>query len=562
MAFHLKYVKQSIVAFLFCLILILLTADSSFANDKNPDRPGFVSPASTSILDQRNAEVGPVIKLTEYQKRWIEDKSRFKIGMVTRQGGKSFGSSLEAVLDCYEQKTKWVFLSAGERQSKELMATAAMHARAIGMVVEEIESTFRVDKDTEFKQLEIVFPNGSRIVGLPANPNTARGHSANILLDEFAFHKDSRSIWKALFPTVTRGYKIRIISTPQGKKNKFYELWTAKTIQTFDGKNYTYAGERGGYSKHRITINDAVEMGLELFDEEGNPAEPEDLRLALNDDEAWEQEYLVEFLDELTAWLTYDLIEACEDVKLVSEPVWSEKLIEAAVRDHELYKSEKNPPPFNTREIFKNVIFDHDLYAGFDIARRRDFSVIWLDEEVNGTGITRAAISLKKQPFGVQERVLHALLDLPRMRRCCIDKTGMGEQLAERAEEIFYSKVEGVHFTAGNKESLASVIKKSFQDQKERVPADQVIRQSLHSVKKIETTTGHFRFDADRTEQIGHADHFWAKALAVQARSKPSIDPASASSETQAGDYHSERPGRDNRPGLLGRLSSMTRRRA
>ena len=32
-----------------------------------------------------------------------------------------------------------------------------------------------------------------------ANPDTARGFSANVFLDEFAFHKDSREIWKALF---------------------------------------------------------------------------------------------------------------------------------------------------------------------------------------------------------------------------------------------------------------------------------------------------------------------------------------------------------------------------
>ena len=156
------------------------------------------------------------VELTQYQKNWVNDTSRFKVGVVTRQGGKSFGTSLEAVLDCHERRTKWVFLSAGERQSKELMNTAAMHARAIGQAIEEIEGDFKVDNDATYKQLEIVFPNGSRIIGLPANPDTARGHSAQFLLDEFAFHMDSRGIWKALFPTVTRGYRIRIISTFKG----------------------------------------------------------------------------------------------------------------------------------------------------------------------------------------------------------------------------------------------------------------------------------------------------------------------------------------------------------
>ena len=82
----------------------------------------------------------PAIQLTDYQKNWVQDKSRFKIGVITRQGGKSFGTALEAVLDSLETKTSWVFLSAGERQSKELMSKAAMHSRAAGKVIQEIES--------------------------------------------------------------------------------------------------------------------------------------------------------------------------------------------------------------------------------------------------------------------------------------------------------------------------------------------------------------------------------------------------------------------------------------
>ena len=47
----------------------------------------------------------PAIPLTEYQRNWVMDKSRFKIGVITRQGGKSFGTALEAVLECVEKKT-------------------------------------------------------------------------------------------------------------------------------------------------------------------------------------------------------------------------------------------------------------------------------------------------------------------------------------------------------------------------------------------------------------------------------------------------------------------------
>lgn len=467
--------------------------------------------------------IDPIIKLTEYQKRWIQDHSRLKIGKLTRQGGKSFIASLEAVLDCYERKTTWVFLSAGERQSKELMATAAMHARAINIAIQETDSTFRAEDNTLYKQLEIVFPNGSRIIGLPANPSTARGLSANVLLDEFAFHKDSRAIWKALYPTITRGYKIRIISTPQGKKNRFYELWTAKTLQIWDGQDYEHVGERGGWSKHNVTIEDAVKMGLELFDDEGAPIDPEDLRLGLNDDEAWQQEYMVEFLDETTAWLPYDLIEGVEDARILAEPSWVERLVAEAIGHHSAYKHLESPPVYDSSWLQQEVPFTGNLYVGFDVARRRDLSVIWLDEERESLFWTRTAIALSKQPFGVQRIVLFALMRLPGFRRACIDKTGIGEEMAEKAIEVFGpSRVEGIDFTPANKETLAHAIKRSFEDQKDRIPADNTIRQSLHSVKKTDTETGHFRFDADRTEQIGHADHFWAKALCVQARAKAS----------------------------------------
>jgi len=519
-------------------LLLIIDRLPALATPKPPQTKGVVKTGNqqpaTTLTSQ--STIDPIIKLTEYQKRWVNDKSRFKIGKWSRQAGKSFATSLEAVIDCFEHPgTTWVFLSAGERQSKELMRTAAIHARAINAAITELTDSFKDENNkTEYKQLEILFPNGSRIIGLPANPSTARGHSANILLDEFAFHKDSREIWKALFPTVTRGYKIRIISTPQGKKNKFYELWTAKTLQIFDGHDYEHKGERGGYSKHNCTIDQAVELGLEIYDEDGVLIEPEDLRLALNDDEAWHQEYLVEFVDEATAWLPYDLIETVEDVRLLAEPSWVERLINEAVEHHALYKHLQSPPIFDPHWLQEEVPFIGDLHVGFDVARIRDLSIIWLDEDHSGIYVTRAAIALKKQPFGVQRNVLFAIMRLPRFRRGCIDQTGIGADIAERALEVFGpSRVEGITFTPANKEVLAHAIKQSFEDRKDMIPADQVIRQSLHSVKKTATETGHFRFDADRTEQIGHADHFWAKALAVIARSKANSGPVYVASRSK-----------------------------
>ncbi|MFZ2949551.1 MAG: terminase family protein [Desulfuromonadaceae bacterium] len=506
-------------------ILVWLSSPAIALANQQPDSAGTpthiptgdaVAPSSVTTI------AGPLVPLTLYQQRWVQDDSRLKIGMMSRQSGKSFGTALEAVIDCFKRKTTWVFLSAGERQSKELMAKAAMHAKAMNLAILEISDTFKDENDvrTEYKQLEIIFPNGSRIIGLPANPATARGHSANILLDEFGLHKDSRAIWTALYPSITRGYKIRVISTPLGKKNKFYEIWTGLTLQIWDGLDYKHVGDKGGWSKHKVTIYDAVAMGLELYDDDFNiTTDPEYLRLGLGDDEAWHQEYLCEFIDESSAWLTYDLIETVEDVRLDASPVWLVDLISEAVKYHEQWKAVEHPPvTFEAGHILDRAMIAGDLYAGFDVARHRDMSLIWLDEIVGEVARCRGVANLTKQPFGVQKLVLFTLLKHPKMRRCCIDQTGLGAQMAEEAVTLFGSRAEGVTFSNASKEALAVGIKRSFENGKDAIPTDTTIRLSLHTVKKIATPAGNFRFDADRDENIGHADHFWAKALAVEAR--------------------------------------------
>jgi phage FluMu gp28-like protein len=394
--------------------------------------------------------------LLPYQKRWVQDKSRFKIWLAARQIGKSFASTLEAVDDSLERKTLWIHLSSGQRQSLELAEKVKLHLDAYRIAAEALEDYF-FEGEERYTQLEYRLPNGSRHLFLPANPATARGYSGNLNLDEFAFHRDSKAIWTAVFPIVTRNpeFKVRITSTPNGKANQFFELW-----------------ERGeGWSRHRTTIYDAVREGLQI--------DPEELERAIADPIAWQQEYLLEFVDEGSAFIPYDLILAAEADTLSDE-------------------------------------WDPDqAYLGMDIARRRDLTVIWVDEVVGDVAWARKVIELHNTPFHAQLEALSALL--PRVRRACIDATGMGEMLAEEARRKFGWKVEPVHFNLATKADLAQSLRLGFEDRKERIPAGNPrIRLSLHSVKRFVTSAGNVRYDAER--EADHADFFWAKALARHAR--------------------------------------------
>lgn len=475
----------------------------------------------------------PAIQLTQYQQAAARWKARFDLRRWSRQTGKTFEDSREIVDDCHERRTDWVILSRGERQSKKNIEQCAVHCQAYGAAATVIEDTWR-GEDAEYKSLEINLPNGSRILGLPANPDTARGFSANVALDEFALHKDSRKIFAALFPVITRGFRLKVTSTPFGKQNKFYDLDIAWSKKMDEGDPH--------YHTSKIDIYDAIAGGLELKDEDGNLSTPEQLKEALGDDDAWDQEYMVLYLDEATAFLTYELITKCEDPELEPEPVWVGTLLARAAEMHAIYLETKVSPP--TFEAMDHAWIDGDaFYIGFDVARRRHGSVIWINRERQGVQETVAVIRMKNLPFFIQKVVFFSLVGHPQTRRACIDDTGLGMQLGEEAVEAFGSKVEPITFNAGNKEVLATGLKQKMEDGTPRIPAEPYIRNSFHSIKRLPTLSGHFRFDADASDKAGHADEFWAEALALHAASTIGPPAGAATGDPYVRDWGAERNG-------------------
>jgi hypothetical protein len=74
--------------------------------------------------------------------------------------------------------------------------------------------------------ISLLFPNGSRIVGLPSTEGTVRGFSAVslLLIDEAARVEDAA--YKALRPSLAVGDgDLWLMSTPYGKRGFFYETW-------------------------------------------------------------------------------------------------------------------------------------------------------------------------------------------------------------------------------------------------------------------------------------------------------------------------------------------------
>jgi phage FluMu gp28-like protein len=394
----------------------------------------------------------------------------------SRQSGKSFAAALRAVLKCLERRTQYVVLSKGERQSRVFMEKVHDFCAAL----KELKALpeFEEIPEPETKALEVVFPhNRSRILGLPANPDTARGYSANVILDEFAFHGDAQKIYAAIYPSITRGFSIEVISTPNGQQGKFFDL--AKQAGLVTGFNREPANR---WSPHRVDLYQAVKEGL--------PADLDLLRAGCDDEETWQQEYECAFLSDAQNYVSMELILSC-----VSEQA-------------------SDATPFEE-------LRGKELYLGGDIGRRRDLTIFWLFEKLGDVLWSRVLRVLAKQTFEAQEKALDDLMALG-VRRACLDASGLGMMLAERAVKKHGARVEGVTFTQQVKEDMAPRVKHRFEERLVRIPDNRDVRSDLNAVKRFVTPAGNIRFDADRTDK-GHADRFWALALADMAASGPAL---------------------------------------
>jgi len=406
-----------------------------------------------------------------YQRRLVEDPARFTWSNFSRQSGKSFAATLRRILRGMARQRNQILLSAGAQPSRELMLKVKQHIEVMQIAASAVmEGEDDIFEGVRYKQLEIAIPGLGpgggplRIIGLPANPRTARGYTGDLLLDEFAMHQHDADIWAAAFPTVTReGGELDVCSTPMGRQNMFYRL-----------------KQNDLFHHTTVTIHDAVADGC--------PLNVDELRRGITDEEKWRQEYLCEFVDEATAFLTHEQICECEKGDLTRELDLDE-----------------------LREL------KGDAVVGIDIGRKHDLTVIWAFAVREHVMESLGMLELAKMPFREQFDWASNVICQRCVRRCAVDASGLGMQLAEELVTRFGDHtVEACTLSGPFKEQIASRMRNRFIDRLIHIPVDERIRNDLHSVRKTVTAAGNVRLDAPR-EEGSHADRFWAAALACHA---------------------------------------------
>ena len=427
-----------------------------------------------------------------FQSAWIKDDSRLKLMEKSRQIGISWSTAYgadERVAARGARLDEWVS-SRDDIQARLFIEDCKMWSGIMGLAAQDLGEVV-LDADKKHSAYVLQFASGRRIHSMSSNPDAQAGKRGSRILDEFALHKDQRKMWAIAYPGITWGGSMELVSTHRGSNSFFNQLV----------REARHGGNPKRISLHRVTLQDALDQGFLYKLQQALPesAEQQDMDEAAYfdfikngaaDEESFDQEYQCIPADDDSKFLEYGLITACE---YSGGDNWRRDLT----------------GPFQGR-----------LSAGVDIGRKKDLTVLWVVEQLGDVFYTRHVECMERMRKSDQEKILYPWFEL--CDRICIDSTGLGIGWTDDAQDKFgEQRVEGVNFSAQVKEALAYPLKGAMEDRKVRIPDEPKIRADLRKVQKVTTAAGNIRFVAESTPD-GHADRFWALALALHAGSNPS----------------------------------------
>jgi len=406
---------------------------------------------------------GEPVTLYDYQKEFLLDESTYRIVNKARQLGFSWIIAAEAVFEVLTIPNHTILIvSTGESSAKRVLAYCYKLFRGVKFAVEFSKET----------QEEIGLPNGSRIISLPNNPNTVRGFNAGrVYIDESAHFLKDREIFQAIQPSISRGGRMTLSSTPKGRANIFYEKWT----------------DDDEYSHHEVPYTACPDARYQK--------QVKKMRKTMYEMD-FKQEYCCKFMSDEMAMFPRAILTPCVDETLTNA-----------------YTSDS-----------KNA-----FYMGIDFAKKVDSTVITILERLESKlMVVRHIKELKRMPYETetlqepsQLNEITKLFKQFNIGRIKMDSTGVGVKLEEDLTRKFGSIVEGVRFGVVEKETLITNLRIAFEKKGLRIPDNESLILQLMSLEKHTTPSGLSRF---KHVSGKHDDYVWSLALAVAAAELAAID--------------------------------------
>ena len=421
--------------------------------------------------------------LLPYQARWVADRSQLKIVEKSRRIGLSWAEAYDAVMHAAEGRGNVTYQSYDKEMTRGFIDDCAEWVEFLNIEAGAIGESV-LDDMRDVQVFRIRLSSGKTIASMTSAPRALRSKGRpgdRAIIDEAAFVTDLEEVLKAGLAYLTWGGTVHVISTHNGESSPYNLL--LRDIRD---------GRQPG-SVHTITFGQAIEEGLgqRIFEVTGREWSPEA-------EAEWEagirRTYGHRGAEELDcipsagtgAWLSWAIIRAAE---------------------HDAAGKPENRS-------------NGQVYIGVDVARRRDLFVATAVERVGDVLWEREMQVRQGVPFAEQRSIVRDMVGRHRASRIAVDQTGMGEAVVEQLQdELGRSRVEGVLMTSPRRLDVATALREAFEDRRIRIHADDDLRRDLHAVRTEDGPTGSPRLAADRGGTDGHADRFWALALAVSAAS-------------------------------------------
>lgn len=438
-----------------------------------------------------------------FQIQFLNNETRFGIDVKSRQIAWSFISAVDAVVDSIlNPGTPHVFVSLNLDEAKEKIRYAH---NIINAMDRPVRPRLHRDSGTEME-----FKNGSRLISHPCRPVRGKPQT-RVYLDEWAHYPEGldRKIYTAALPATTKGNGyIRGGSSPLGARGLFWEIVT-EAIQKWPG----YDGHRrlipwwhvralcrdklaGQVAPHMSTAERVYRFGSQAINQIFENMFLED----------FQQEYECAWIDEASAWISWDVIKRNQQADLLH---FHANRVDEALALVDLVAEE-----------IRQGHIEPVLVGGMDVGRKKDLTEFAaLGISTSGQFPMRFSVSLSRTEYDDQERCFAEIISRLPFMQVLIDQNGIGNQLAENLARIT-GKAQGVTFTNATKALWAVQARVEAERGNTPLPMDRDLAYQIHSIKKRTTEAKNNVFDTERNEKH-HADKFWAWALGIWAAVGP-----------------------------------------
>ena len=334
----------------------------------------------------------------EYQKEFLRDNNKRIVIRSGRQIGKSTMTAIKALHRAIQRPKQQILVLAPSQRQSALLFNKILDFINYNKLIQ----TLFIDRQT---MTMLFFKNGSSIYVVPAGfrGETIRGFSPHlIIIDEAAFVDDE--VFVAVEPSIaaTNG-DLWLLSTPYGKRGKFYE--------SFHDKDY---------SSYHLKSDVSPLITTEFLNHEHSIMTDNDYR----------QEYEGEFIDEADNFFTHELIHSC------------------------------------IADVESDVPTEHKYFLGVDCARFGSDETVYMIGEVQKELIKVVKIiSTSKQPMTDIIGRVKQLHKTWKFQNVFMDETGMGGGAVDVLKEgniplqNLKGELSGIGFTLQNKEEMYNNLK-------------------------------------------------------------------------------------------------------